>query len=83
MALRSKLFVSFICFFICVVAVGKTSHGHLTIVRRAMMSKEKTVVKNASWLSLENAKLKTRLLKNQVHANQLNFCVYMFFVYYY
>ena len=37
------------------------------------MSKEKALAKNASWLSLENAKLKTKLLKNQVRANQLTF----------
>ena len=32
-----------------------------------------TLAKNVSWLSLENAKLKVKLLKNQVRANQLTF----------
>ena len=32
----------------------------------AMMNSEKTPTKNASWLSLENKKLKTKILLNQV-----------------
>ena len=46
------------------------------------MSKEKTLTKNVSWLRLENAKLKTRLLTNQVRAKQLNVqvCVSSIFI---
>ena len=60
--------------------------GRLTVVRRAMASNEQTLEKNdASWLSLENAKLKTKLSNNLVCEKQntfsrLRFFVFVFFV---
>ena len=75
---RNYLFHSFGFLSVLLLLVRHLMGIWTTIVRRAMMSKEKTLAKNASWLSLENAKLKTKLLKNRVRANQLNFCVCVF-----
>ena len=71
---RNEFFDAYTEKIVCLGLYG-CNNGHLiTTFRRAMTSKEKTLAKNASWLSLENAKLKVKLLKNQVRANQLTVC---------